>query len=86
MEIREVPERNTLVVRVTTPVAELPGLMGRVFGEVAGFMQRKSIPFAGMPFALYHNMDMSNLDVIRYEGLVGISQLVGAFKKMSDES
>jgi len=26
-------------------------------------MQRKAIPFGGMPFALYHNMDMSNLDV-----------------------
>lgn len=63
MEIRTVEPRNTLTVRVSVPVGELPLLMGRAFGEIAALMQRKGIPFAGMPFALYHNMDMNALDV-----------------------
>lgn len=63
MEIRTVEPRNTLTVRVSTPAGELPKLMPRVFGEIAAFMQRKGIPFAGMPFALYRNMDMNALDV-----------------------
>ena len=86
MEIRTVEPRNTLTVRVSTPVGELPTLMGRVFGEVAAFMQRKGIPFAGMPFALYHNMDMNALDVeigfpvagvVAGEGRIGASTIPG---------
>ncbi len=63
MEVRTVSEQNTLYVRTTTPVAELPQIMGTIYGEIAEFMQKEGVPFTGPPFALYHNMDMQALDV-----------------------
>ena len=63
MEIREVKEQRTLAMRFTTPVSKLSAIMGQHYGEIAAFMQQKGIPFAGAPFALYHNMDMEALDV-----------------------
>jgi effector-binding domain-containing protein len=63
MEIRTVEERETLMVRTTASVGELPNVMGSVYGEIAGFMGEKGLKFAGPPFALYHNMDMEALDL-----------------------
>ena len=34
-----------------------------IYGEIAAYMGRNSIPFAGPPFAMYYNMDMDDLDV-----------------------
>lgn len=63
MEIIELKERPTAAVRFRTPVNELPQVMGTVYGEIAGYMGKKGIQFAGPPFAMYYNMDMNNLDV-----------------------
>ncbi len=63
MEIKEVKEQHTLMKRFTTPVGELSNVMGTVYGEIAAHMQQHGIPFAGPPFALYHNMDMEALDM-----------------------
>ena len=63
MEIRNVQERKTLVVRTTTPVEKLSEVMGSAYGEIAGYLGMKQIQPSGAPFAVYHNMDMSNLDV-----------------------
>ena len=63
MEIVEIKERNTLAVRYRTPVKELPTTMGPIYGEIAAYMGRKGIGFAGPPFAIYYNMDMDDLDV-----------------------
>ena len=63
MEIKQTDEQRTLCVRTTTPVQELSNVMGRVYGRIAGVMQQNGIQFAGAPFALYHNMDMSALDI-----------------------
>ena len=37
--------------------------MGPVYGEIAAYMAKNKIPFAGPPFAMYYNMDMDDLDV-----------------------
>lgn len=63
MEIVERTDTPTLSVRYRTPASELPATMGPIFGEIVAYMQEKSIPFAGAPFAAYHNMDMNDLDV-----------------------
>ena len=63
MEIRNVAERPTLAVRVTTPVAKLSEEMGTAYRDIAGFMAAEGLEFAGPPYALYRNMDMNALDV-----------------------
>ena len=63
MEIREEKSRKTLMVRMTTPAASLPAVMGEVYQELGSYMGRKGIDFAGAPYALYRNMDMEALDV-----------------------
>ncbi len=63
MEIRNVEDRNSLSIRLTTAGSELPGRIGECYGEIWAYMSRKGIKAIGMPFVLYHNMDMNNLDV-----------------------
>jgi len=63
MEVRTTEEQSTLVIRTTTPVEKLSELMGAGYGEIVQFMGSAGAQPAGPPFAVYHNMDMSNLDV-----------------------
>ena len=63
MEVRNVEERHTLVIRTSTPVEKLSEVMGASYGEIMQVMGSSGAQPAGAPFAMYHNMDMSNLDV-----------------------
>ena len=63
MEIKEVEQQNSLMVRLTTPVSKMSDVMGEVYQELAGYMGKKGIEFAGPPYAMYYNMDMEALDV-----------------------
>ena len=63
MELRTVEEVNTLVVKISTPVKKLPEVMGPAFAEIAGVAGSLGVELTGSPFAIYHNMDMANLDV-----------------------
>jgi len=63
MQIIERKETPTLSVRYRTPAADLPNSMGPIYGEIAAYMGKSGIPFAGPPFAMYYNMDMNDLDV-----------------------
>jgi effector-binding domain-containing protein len=63
MEVRSMEERPTLVIRTFTPVEKLPEVMGSTYGEIMQVMVSSGVQPAGPPFAVYHNMDMSNLDV-----------------------
>ncbi len=63
MEIRKVQQQDSLMIRLTTPVSKISEVMGEVYQELAGYMGRKGIEFAGPPYAMYYNMDMEALDV-----------------------
>jgi effector-binding domain-containing protein len=63
MEIKEVAEQNTLMIRLITPASRLSDVMGEAYGELGAYMGRKGIQFAGPPYAMYYNMDMEALDV-----------------------
>lgn len=63
MELRTVEERDTVVVRTTVSVEELPQALGDGYGEIMRYLGENGIEPAGAPFAMYHNMDMENLDV-----------------------
>ncbi len=63
MQIIERKETPTLSIRYRTPVSALPDTMGAMYGEIAAYMGKSGIPFAGAPFVIYYNMDMNDLDV-----------------------
>ena len=63
MEIKDVVQQHTLMIRVTIPVSEISKVMGESYNEIAAYMGRKGIPFASAPYAMYYNMDMEALDV-----------------------
>ena len=63
MEVRSIEERDTMSMRTSTPVENLSKVMGECYGEIMQYLGPKGIQPAGPPFAMYYNMDMSNLDV-----------------------
>jgi effector-binding domain-containing protein len=63
MEIRTVQEQAMVAVRTTTPVEKLSEVMGACYGDVIQYLGSQNAQPAGPPFAIYYNMDMSNLDV-----------------------
>jgi effector-binding domain-containing protein len=63
MELRNTNEQDTMVVRVTTPVEQLPELMGPSYGKILEYLGPKGVQPSGPPFVAYHNMDMAALDV-----------------------
>jgi effector-binding domain-containing protein len=63
MEVRNTQERPTLAVRTSTPVEKLSEVMGSCYCEIMQVIESAGAQPAGPPFAMYYNMDMSNLDV-----------------------
>jgi effector-binding domain-containing protein len=63
MEIKEMQEQKTAVVRTTTSLKELPGTIGSIYGELMGYLQRHGLTMTGYPFVLYHNADMDALEI-----------------------
>ena len=50
-------------IRVQTTMAEVAEEMGQLLGEVFGYVQRKGVAPAGMPFTIYHSMEGDDLDI-----------------------
>lgn len=63
MEIIKRDECQTLSVRLFTPVSKMSKVLGSIYGEIAEIVTGKGLSFTGMPFVLYYNMDMENLDI-----------------------
>jgi len=62
-ELKDQPAQPTLVIRTRTPVQDLPQLMGETYGTIAQYLRELDECPAGPPFAVYHNMDMQDLDI-----------------------
>ena len=63
MEIIKREVLDTLSIRITTAAKDLPARLGEIYGEVTSHFGKDGIVCTGAPFAMYHNMDMDNLDV-----------------------
>jgi effector-binding domain-containing protein len=63
MEIVMKAEQKTACIRARTPVSGLAREMGAAYGEIMMHLGKQGIQPAGAPYALYHNMDMNDLDV-----------------------
>src|SRR5437868_14699459 len=57
------PPQPTLSIRFRAPAARLSEHFARAYGAVGAYLGELGIAPAGPAFAIYHNMDMSNLDV-----------------------
>jgi effector-binding domain-containing protein len=57
------PAQSVLYIRTRGPVQNLPQMMGEAFGAIGAYVGQVHAPIVGAPYALYHNLDMQDLDV-----------------------
>jgi effector-binding domain-containing protein len=62
-EVKEVPSRLVLSIRMRTPQQALPQRIGRAYGAIAAYLAEHLLKPAGEPFVAYYNMDMQDLDI-----------------------
>ncbi len=62
-EILEKIAQPALAMRIRTPAADLPQIMGKSYQAIAQFLCELGEQPAGPAYAAYFNMDMQNLDV-----------------------
>lgn len=62
-EVKEFSDRPVLSVRTHASVQDLPRVLGDVYGRIASYLGELKAQPTGMPFIIYYNMDMSNLDI-----------------------
>ena len=62
-ETKQIDAQHILSIRTTATMDEIGKVMGPLFGEVYGCIQRSGQEPAGMPFAIYHSMDGETVDL-----------------------
>ena len=62
-QIEEVSPQSILSARVRGKVEEIPQLLGRIYGEIVGYLGELGETPAGPPFVVYYNEDMQDLDM-----------------------
>ena len=63
VEIVELQEQHTAVVREQVAMTALPEFFGRAFAEVSAAMEAQGVQPTGPPFALYRGMPTETVDV-----------------------
>ncbi len=63
IELTDEAEQPVLSVRTRTTAAGLQQEMGKAFGAVMGYLAEIMEQAAGVPFAVYYNLEMEDLDV-----------------------
>ncbi len=61
--IEETALQYTLGSRQRGAVAEIPAILGKVYGEVMTYLGKNNEAPSGAPFVIYYNEDMQNLDM-----------------------
>ena len=73
-EVKEFPDRPVLSVRTHAGVQELPRVLGDIYGRIMQYLGELKTQPTGMPFVIYYNMDMSNLDIeVGFEAPAGLA-------------
>jgi effector-binding domain-containing protein len=63
IKLMELHDQPTLTMRAINPVEKLPEFFGIAYVGVLAYLQELGEAPAGIPFGVYHNLDMSALDV-----------------------
>jgi effector-binding domain-containing protein len=62
-ELRQAPARPVLALRFRTAISELPRRLGEAHRSLYHYIESMGAAPAGAPYAAYHNLDMTDLDV-----------------------
>ena len=62
-EIKDIPKRKTLTVRKRSSLEKLPQDIGNAYGAIMQYLGGLGETPTGMPFVIYYNLDMQDLDV-----------------------
>jgi len=62
-EIAEQVKQPTLTVRARTSVENISLALGAAYGEIFGYLGELQVQPAGMPFTIFYNLDMQDLDI-----------------------
>ena len=62
-ELKDLPTRLTLAIHIRSSVQDLPQVLGEVYGAIMAYMEELGETPTGMPFVIYYNLDMENLDI-----------------------
>lgn len=63
MEIKEMKEKHALMIRKTTSIQDMPTVLGQCFQEIIQYVMESGAAEPVESFVIYHNMDMSNLEI-----------------------
>ena len=63
MEIKDMKEKLALMIRKTTSIQDMPTVLGQCFGEIIQYVMEDGAAEPVESFVIYHNMDMSNLEI-----------------------
>ena len=62
-KIIERDAQNTLSIRTSSSVQNLPQVLGKNWGAIMQYLGQLNEQGSGPPFVAYYNMDMANLDI-----------------------
>ena len=63
MEIKDMKEKLALIIRKITSVQNMPSVLGACYGEIMQYVEEIGAKEPIESFVIYHNMDMSNLEI-----------------------
>ena len=63
MEIKDMKEKLALMIRKITPIQNMPSVLGACYGEIIQYVKEIGAKEPIESFVIYHNMDMSNLEI-----------------------
>jgi AraC family transcriptional regulator len=61
--VQEIPAQPTVQVRRVTAIEGIRDVFDAGYGDLWQYISAQGVEAAGPPFAIYHNMDMSALDL-----------------------
>jgi effector-binding domain-containing protein len=63
MEIKDMKEKLTLMIRKITSIQDMPSVLGACYREIIKYVQEIEAKEPIESFVIYYNMDMSNLEI-----------------------
>lgn len=63
MEIRDAQKQETMIVKRTAAVKDLPMVLGEGYGKVMAYLGENNVQPAGVPYVLYLNDNMEALEM-----------------------